>query len=220
VFDALVGINLLREGLDIPECTLVTILDADKEGFLRSTTALIQTIGRAARNVEGRVILYADRMTDSMRRALEETERRRNKQLAYNEEHGITPQTIVRGISDVLKDVSQGDYVTVEAVEGDASAQFVGKDLRAAIAEMEKKMRAAAADLEFEQAGRYRDEIKRLEAMELGLDGALAPNLAGRSLQEATPRASAKKDWKPKPMGPGGGGYDPKKMKGRGRKAG
>ena len=223
VFDALVGINLLREGLDIPECTLVTILDADKEGFLRSTTALIQTIGRAARNVEGRVILYADRMTDSMRRALEETERRRNKQLAWNEAHGITPQTIVRGISDVLKDVSQGDYVTVDAVEGDASAQFVGKDLRAAIGEMEKKMRAAAADLEFEQAGRYRDEIKRLEAMELGLDGALAPNLAGRSLQEATPRAQGrnnKGDWKPKPLGPGGGGYDPKKMKGRGRKAG
>jgi excinuclease ABC subunit B len=154
---------------------------------------------------------------------LEETERRRNKQLAYNEEHGITPQTIVRGISDVLKDVSQGDYVTVEAVEGDASAQFVGKDLRAAIAEMEKKMRAAAADLEFEQAGRYRDEIKRLEAMELGLDGALAPNMAWRSLQDATPRAqgrNTKKDWKPKPMGPGGGGYDPNKVKGRGRKAG
>jgi excinuclease ABC subunit B len=223
VFDALVGINLLREGLDIPECTLVTILDADKEGFLRSTTSLIQTIGRAARNAQGRVILYADRMTDSMRRALEETERRRSKQLAWNEAHGITPQTIVRGISDVLKDVSQGDYVTVDAVEGDASAQFVGKDLRAAIAEMEKKMRAAAADLEFEQAGRYRDEIKRLEAMELGLDGALAPNLAGRSLQEATPRAQGrnnKGDWKPKPLGPGGGGYDPKKMKGRGRKAG
>jgi excinuclease ABC subunit B len=223
VFDALVGINLLREGLDIPECTLVTILDADKEGFLRSTTSLIQTIGRAARNAQGRVILYADRMTDSMRRALEETERRRSKQLSWNEAHGITPQTIVRGISDVLKDVSQGDYVTVDAVEGDASAQFVGKDLRAAIAEMEKKMRAAAADLEFEQAGRYRDEIKRLEAMELGLDGGLAPNLAGRSLQEAKPRAQGrnnKGDWKPKPLGPGGGGYDPKKMKGRGRKAG
>jgi excinuclease ABC subunit B len=215
VFDVLVGINLLREGLDIPECGLVAILDADKEGFLRSTTSLIQTIGRAARNAEGRVILYADRMTDSMTRALGETERRRNKQIAYNAEHGITPTSIRREISDVLRDVSQGDYVTVEAVEGDAEAQFVGKDLRQAFAEMEKKMRAAAADLEFETAARYRDEIKRLEALELGIPGqALAPNQAGRSLREAVP----KKDWKPKPMGPGGGGYDPKKMKRGGRK--
>ncbi|WP_421993261.1 excinuclease ABC subunit UvrB [Roseococcus sp.] len=215
VFDVLVGINLLREGLDIPECGLVTILDADKEGFLRSTTSLIQTIGRAARNAEGRVILYADRMTDSMKRALEETDRRRTKQMAYNAEHGITPTTIRREIADVMRDVSQGDYVTVDAVEGDAEAQFVGKNLRQAIVEMEKKMRAAAADLEFETAARYRDEIKRLEALELGipLDGALSANQAGRSLREATP----KKDWKPKPMGPGGGGYDPKKMK-RGRK--
>ena len=217
VFDALIGINLLREGLDIPECGLVAILDADKEGFLRSTTSLIQTIGRAARNAEGRVILYADRMTNSMKRALDETERRRIKQVAFNTEHGITPTSIRREISDVLKDVSQGDYVTVEAVEGDATAQFVGKDLRSAIAEMEKKMRAAAADLEFETAGRLRDEIKRLEALELGIvtpGSALSLNEAGRSLREATP----KKDWKPKPMGPGGGGYDPKKMKGRGRK--
>ncbi|MCW8085517.1 excinuclease ABC subunit UvrB [Sabulicella glaciei] len=220
VFDALVGINLLREGLDIPECSLVAILDADKEGFLRSRTSLIQTIGRAARNAEGHVVLYADRMTDSLKFALEETERRRNKQIAWNTEHGITPQTIRREIADVLKDVSQGDYVTVEAVEGDATAQFVGKDLRAAIAEMEKKMRAAAADLEFEAAARYRDEIKRLEAMELGLDGALAPNLAGRSLQAETPRATAKKDWKPKPLGPGGGGYDPKQKASRGRRGG
>jgi len=218
VFDALIGINLLREGLDIPECGLVIILDADKEGFLRSTTSLIQTIGRAARNAEGRVILYADRMTDSMKRALEETERRRAKQIAYNTQHGITPTSIRREISDVLKDVSQGDYVTVEAVEGDATAQFVGRDLRSAIAEMEKKMRAAAADLEFETAARLRDEIKRLEALELGINlpgSALSPNEAGRSLREATP----KKDWKPKPTGPGGGGYDPKKIKGRGRKA-
>ncbi|WP_431301947.1 excinuclease ABC subunit UvrB [Sediminicoccus sp. BL-A-41-H5] len=216
VFDALIGINLLREGLDIPECGLVAILDADKEGFLRSTTSLIQTIGRAARNAEGRVILYADRMTDSMKRALEETERRRAKQIAWNTEHGITPTSIRREISDVLKDVSQGDYVTVEAVEGDATAQFVGRDLRASIAELEKKMRAAAADLEFETAARLRDEIKRLEALDLGLPatGALAPNEAGRSLREAAP----KKDWKPKPMGPGGGGYDPKKGRGRSRK--
>ncbi|NOG72389.1 excinuclease ABC subunit UvrB [Roseicella sp. DB1501] len=220
-FDVLVGINLLREGLDIPECVLVAILDADKEGFLRSTTSLIQTIGRAARNAEGRVVLYADRMTDSLRRAIEETERRRAKQMAWNAEHGITPQTIKRQIADVMQSVYEQDYVTVEAVEGDATAQFVGKDLRASIAELEKRMRAAAADLEFEEAARLRDEIKRLEALDLGLE----PNLAGRSLQEAAPRASgatrpkARQDWKPKPLGPGGGGYDPEKRGRGGRRA-
>ncbi|TCZ62979.1 excinuclease ABC subunit UvrB [Roseicella aquatilis] len=221
-FDVLVGINLLREGLDIPECTLVAILDADKEGFLRSATSLIQTIGRAARNAEGRVVLYADRMTDSLRKAIEETERRRAKQMAWNAEHGITPQTIKRQIADVMQSVYEQDYVTVEAVEGDASAQFVGKDLRASIAELEKRMRAAAADLEFEEAARLRDEIKRLEALDLGLE----PNLAGRSLQEAAPRApagasraKAKQDWKPKPLGPGGGGYDPEKRGRGGRRA-
>ena len=205
VFDVLVGINLLREGLDIPECQLVAILDADKEGFLRSTTSLIQTIGRAARNADGRVILYADVMTNSLRAALEETSRRRAKQIAYNEEHGITPQTIRRDISDVLQSVYEGDYVTVEAVEGDTTAEFVGKDLRASIAELERRMRAAAADLEFETAARLRDEIKRLEALELGLD---APPPSGRE-------ARAKQDWKPKPLGPGGGGYDPDKAKNR-----
>jgi excinuclease ABC subunit B len=209
VFDVLVGINLLREGLDIPECALVAILDADKEGFLRSTTSLIQTIGRAARNAEGRVVLYADTMTNSLRNALGETERRRAKQIAWNTEHGITPTSIKRDIADVLKDASQGDYITVDAVEGEDDQNFVGKDLQASIAELERKMRAAAAELEFETAARLRDEIKRLEALDLGLE----PNLAGRSLREATPRA----DWKPKPMGPGGGGYDPKKGKG-GRK--
>ena len=209
VFDVLVGINLLREGLDIPECALVAILDADKEGFLRSATSLIQTIGRAARNAEGRVILYADRMTDSMIKALGETARRRERQIAWNEAHGITPTSIKRQISDVMQSVYEQDYVTVEAVEGDATAQFVGKDLRSAIVELEKKMRAAAAELEFETAARLRDEIKRLESLELGLE----PQLAGRSLRDATPRA----EWKPKPLGPGGGGYDPKKMKG-GRK--
>jgi excinuclease ABC subunit B len=217
VFDVLVGINLLREGLDIPECTLVAILDADKEGFLRSTTSLIQTIGRAARNAEGRVVLYADRMTDSLRRALEETERRRTKQMAWNAEHGITPTSIKRDIADVMQSVYEQDYVTVEAVEGDAAANFVGKDLRASIAELEKRMRAAAADLEFEEAARLRDEIKRLELLELGAEAApmLTANAAGRSLREAAPRGA---DWRPKPMGPGGGGYDPKKMKGRGRR--
>jgi excinuclease ABC subunit B len=211
VFDVLVGINLLREGLDIPECALVAILDADKEGFLRSTTSLIQTIGRAARNVDGRVVLYADVMTDSLRRALEETARRRSKQEAWNKENGITPQTIRRDISQALQSIYEQDYVTVEALEGEETAEFIGKDLKATIAELERKMRAAAADLEFETAARLRDEIKRLESLDLWL----SPNLAGRSLQEAKPKS--KGDWKPKPMGPGGGGYDPGKGKGRGR---
>lgn len=211
VFDVLIGINLLREGLDIPECALVAILDADKEGFLRSTTSLIQTIGRAARNVDGRVVLYADVMTDSLRRALEETARRRTKQQAWNKEHGITPQTIRRDISQALQSIYEQDYVTVEALEGEETAEFIGKDLKATIAELDRKMRAAAADLEFETAARLRDEIKRLESLDLGL----SPNLAGRSLQEAKPKA--KGDWKPKPMGPGGGGYDPGKGKGRNR---
>ncbi|MCA3272149.1 MAG: excinuclease ABC subunit UvrB [Roseomonas sp.] len=214
VFDVLIGINLLREGLDIPECALVAILDADKEGFLRSTTSLIQTIGRAARNVDGRVVLYADVMTDSLRRALEETARRRSKQEAWNAEHGITPQTIRRDISQALQSIYEQDYVTVEALEGEETAEFIGKDLKATIAELDRKMRAAAADLEFETAARLRDEIKRLESLDLGL----APNLAGRSLQEAKPKAKA--DWKPKPMGPGGGGYDPNKAKGGRRRKG
>lgn len=214
VFDVLIGINLLREGLDIPECALVAILDADKEGFLRSTTSLIQTIGRAARNVDGRVVLYADVMTNSLRRALEETARRRSRQQAWNTEHGITPQTIRRDISAALQSIYEQDYVTVAALEGEETAEFVGKDLRATIAELERKMRAAAADLEFETAARLRDEIKRLESLDLGL----APNLAGRSLQEAKPKAKA--DWKPKPMGPGGGGYDPNKAKGGRRRKG
>ncbi len=225
VFDVLVGINLLREGLDIPECTLVAILDADKEGFLRSATSLIQTIGRAARNAEGRVVLYADRMTDSLRKALEETERRRNKQMAWNAEHGITPTTIKRQIADVMQSVYEQDYVTVEAVEGDATAQFIGSNLKATIADLEKRMRAAAADLEFEEAARLRDEIKRMEALDLGLE----PNLAGRSLQDSAPKGGAPKagakpgrpkaDWKPKPLGPGGGGYDPEKRRGGRRRA-
>ncbi len=221
LFDVLIGINLLREGLDIPECSLVAILDADKEGFLRSTTSLVQTIGRAARNAEGRVVLYADVMTQSLKRALEETARRRAKQIAWNEAHGITPTSIKRDISEVLQSVYEQDYVTVDAVEGDGTAQFVGKDIGASIAELEKKMRAAAADLEFEDAARLRDEIKRLEALELGLQ----PNLAGRPLQAESPRGPGKpgrgrkEEWAPKPLGPGGGGYDPKQAKGgRGRR--
>ena len=168
VYDVLVGINLLREGLDIPECGLVCILDADKEGFLRSETSLIQTIGRAARNVDGRVILYADRMTGSMERAIAETDRRREKQRAYNQEHGITPETIRRAIHDIVADTASRDGVLVE-IEDEERNNLVGHNLRAYIEELEGRMRAAAADLEFEEAGRLRDEIRRLEATELGL---------------------------------------------------
>ncbi|WP_336969001.1 excinuclease ABC subunit UvrB [Sphingobium aromaticiconvertens] len=168
VYDVLIGINLLREGLDIPECGLVAILDADKEGFLRSETSLIQTIGRAARNVDGRVILYADRITGSMERALSETSRRREKQEAYNAEHGITPTTIKRNIGDIIAHVASRDQVTIDTGIDD-KPHLVGHNLRAHIEDLEKKMRAAAADLEFEEAGRIRDEIRKLEAEELGL---------------------------------------------------
>ena len=167
-FDVLVGINLLREGLDIPECGLVAILDADKEGYLRSETSLIQTIGRAARNVEGRVILYADTMTRSLKAAIGETDRRRAKQVAWNEAHGITPQTIKRQINDIIRSVAERDYVTVD-LGADAPATLTGLDLHAYIGQLEKRMREAAANLEFEEAARLRDEIRRLEDKELGL---------------------------------------------------
>jgi len=168
VYDVLVGINLLREGLDIPECGLVAILDADKEGFLRSETSLIQTIGRAARNVDGKVILYADRITGSMERAMLETSRRREKQEKFNLENGITPETIRRGISDIVGHLSSRDQVTIDTGIEDAP-HMVGHNLRAYIEDLEKQMRAAAADLEFETAGRLRDEIRKLENDELGL---------------------------------------------------
>ena len=168
VYDVLVGINLLREGLDIPECGLVAILDADKEGFLRSETSLIQTIGRAARNADGRVILYADTVTGSMERAMAETQRRREKQEAYNLEHGITPESVRRGIADIVSHLASKDQVTVDTGLDDRS-HMVGHNLRGYIEELEGKMRAAAADLEFEEAGRLRDEIRKLEADELGL---------------------------------------------------
>ncbi|MEM6474758.1 MAG: helicase-related protein, partial [Pseudomonadota bacterium] len=181
VYDVLIGINLLREGLDIPECGLVCILDADKEGFLRSETSLVQTIGRAARNVDGKVILYADRITGSMERAMAETDRRRDKQRAYNEEHGITPQTIKRDIADIVADTASQDGVTVETGDEEVN-NLVGHNLRSYIEDLEKRMREAAANLEFEEAGRLRDEIRRLENDELGLpDEAKKAPIVGRS---------------------------------------
>ncbi|MBL6641886.1 MAG: excinuclease ABC subunit UvrB [PS1 clade bacterium] len=174
-FDILVGINLLREGLDIPECALVAILDADKEGFLRSETSLVQTIGRAARNAEGRVLLYADQMTGSLTRAMAETSRRRERQMAHNEEHGITPETVKKNVADVLEGIAErdnmaapGPYRIREAME-EKQAPLLGSNLRAHIEGLEAEMREAAADLEFETAARLRDEIKRLQETELAV---------------------------------------------------
>ena len=165
-FDVLVGINLLREGLDIPECGLVAILDADKEGFLRSETSLVQTIGRAARNAEGRVIMYADKVTGSMERAMGETERRRTKQIAYNEEHGITPETVKKNVEDVLAGLYKGD-VDMNRVTATIEKPMAGDNLAAHLDGLREDMRKAAENLEFEEAARLRDEVKRLETVDL-----------------------------------------------------
>ncbi len=168
-FDVLVGINLLREGLDIPECGFVAILDADKEGFLRSETSLIQTIGRAARNVDGKVILYADQVTGSMERAMAETSRRREKQMIYNAEHGITPESVKSRIADILDSVYEKDHVRAELPSAGGANNLVGNNLAAHIEHLEKEMRDAAADLDFERAARLRDEVKRLRETELAI---------------------------------------------------
>ncbi len=176
-FDVLVGINLLREGLDIPECGFVAILDADKEGFLRSETSLIQTIGRAARNVDGKVILYADQITGSMERAMAETTRRREKQVAWNEANGITPESVKSRISDILDSVYEKDHVRADISAFAADGNMVGNNLKAHLEHMQKRMRDAAADLNFEEAARLRDEIKRLTELELSIsDDPLARN--------------------------------------------
>jgi excinuclease ABC subunit B len=168
-YDVLIGINLLREGLDIPEVSLVAILDADKEGFLRSARSLIQTMGRAARNVNGQVILYADNITDSMRKAIAETNRRRTVQEEYNKKHNITPQSIKRNIQSALRTVYEQDYFTVPIVAEEAGEYLSTVNLPALIASLEKQMRAAAKELDFETAAELRDKIRSLRQQEMAV---------------------------------------------------
>ena len=191
-FDVLIGINLLREGLDIPECGLVAILDADKEGFLRSETSLVQTIGRAARNVEGRVIMYADRITGSMERALAETNRRRAKQMAYNQEHGITPETVKKNVEDILAGLYQGD-TDQSRVTAQIDKPMAGANLQAVLDGLRSDMRKAAENLEFEEAARLRDEVKRLEAVDLAVaDDPLARQSAIEAVSEGKNRTKGR----------------------------
>ncbi len=191
-FDVLIGINLLREGLDIPECGLVAILDADKEGFLRSETSLIQTIGRAARNVNGRVIMYADRITGSMERAMRETDRRRAKQMEYNVVHGITPATVKKNVEDVLAGLYQGD-TDMNRVTAKIDKPMAGANLQAVLDGLRTDMRKAAENLEFEEAARLRDEIKRLEAVDLAIaDDPLARQSAVEAAADAAQKASGR----------------------------
>ncbi len=191
-FDVLVGINLLREGLDIPECALVAILDADKEGFLRSETSLIQTVGRAARNADGRVIMYADRITGSMERAIGETNRRREKQIAFNTEHGITPETIRKNVADVLDGLFKAD-TDMSRVTAKVEKPLIGANLQAHLDGLRKAMIKAAENLEFEEAARIRDEVKRLEAVDLAIsDDPLARQSAIEAEVDAAVRPRSK----------------------------
>ena len=209
-FDVLIGINLLREGLDLPEVSLVAILDADKEGYLRSATALIQTIGRCARHISGRAILYADVMTDSMRQAIDETDRRRAKQVAYNVEHGITPQSIMKALDTQLARVSEADYITVPTDDLLPENITSEEELLQVIAQMETQMREAAKKFEFERAAALRDQIRALQQRELGgLFAAL--DLTSASAPPAAPAAP------PPPAAPAPRSRAPVRSRGRER---
>ncbi len=190
-FDILIGINLLREGLDIPECGLVAILDADKEGFLRSETSLIQTIGRAARNVDGKVILYADTITGSMERAMGETQRRREKQHAWNQANGITPESIKSSIKDILASPYERDHVRIDAGVAEDAKPFLGNNFQATLRDLETRMRDAASNLEFETAARLRDEIKRLKLLDLEFANEALTG-AGEAVDASVPKALRK----------------------------